>query len=585
MSYLVLARRFRPQTFASIVGQEHISRALANALLRDKVAHALLFTGPRGVGKTTTARVLSRALNCTGRDLETARKLPEDQGREYVEPCGECPNCVEIAKGSSLACREIDGASNNSVESMREVIESLRTLPPPGSRFKIYLIDEVHMLSTSAFNALLKSLEEPPPNTIFIFATTDPQKIPETVISRCQQFDFRRLPFEIVVSSLKKIVDSEGVEVDDRVLALIAKRAQGGMRDAQSALDRLLAFSEKQISLSFAEEVFGLAGSAALLKLLTAVLSGESQEAHLVLQKLFEKSLDVRGFVSDFISFFRLLYLLKIQAVGQQEDGGLDADTLKELSRLAQVAEPFDLQRLFQLSQEIGDRALQSNYPRYALEAGVARMCLLPSLKPLAEVLSAKDDGIITTLKKQAPKSVTHASASESVSAGTSQFKPHNPSQFKEREVEEREPAHQDSSSFSPSVGFNPSWVDFVSAVSKQKNILLGQFLKRVSARKFVDGVLEIEGTEFDIGSLKDPAMQETLKRSLQNYSPGRQWSLAFFELKGATPSSKSLQAQEEDKRRISREQIVREAQEDPLVKSALQTFGGKIVGVSPLKE
>ena len=489
MSYLVLARRFRPQTFQSIVGQEHISRALQNSILRDKVAHALLFTGPRGVGKTTTARVLSRALNCTGRDLEKARELNESEGREFVEPCGECANCIEIAKGSSLACREIDGASNNSVESMREVIESLRTLPPHGSRYKIYLIDEVHMLSTSAFNALLKSLEEPPPNTIFIFATTDPQKIPETVISRCQQFDFRRLSNQIIITNLKQISISENVEIEESVFYLIAKKAQGGMRDAQSALDRLLAFSEKKITLEFAEEVFGTAGSAALIKLVGAILSTDHLVALSVLNQLFEKSLDIRGFISDFISYFRSLYLIKINALDLENEPNVDSDSLSELKKLADDCELFDLQRFFQISQEIGDRALLSNYPRYAIEAGVSRMSLLPSLKPIAELLSGKE--VLPTLKKLAPKQqFSKPSVASEISQPEVKMPP-LPSKI-ETSTKKIESVSFDESA--PSLeNFNPIWIDFVSSAIKLGNPILGQFLKRVSPKRFLEGTLEIE--------------------------------------------------------------------------------------------
>jgi DNA polymerase-3 subunit gamma/tau len=553
MSYLVLARRFRPQTFASIVGQEHISRALANAILRDKVAHALLFTGPRGVGKTTTARVLSRALNCTGRDIEKARSLPEDQGREFIEPCGECTNCKEIAKGSSLACREIDGASNNSVDSMREVIESLRTLPPEGSCYKIYLIDEVHMLSTSAFNALLKSLEEPPPNTIFIFATTDPQKIPETVISRCQQFDFRKLSNEIVVTNLKRIVSSEGVKVEERVFGLIAKRAQGGMRDAQSALDRLLAFSEKEISLEFAEEVFGTAGSDSLLGIVRSVLESDHQGALSILAELFGKSLDIRGFISDFIAIFRALYLVKLDSNASALE--LETEVLVELKKISNSCELFDLQRLFQSAQEIGDKAIQSNYPRYALEAGVAKMSLLPSLKPIAALFSTSENSSKPqTARKIVPKESTV--------------------EIKVPVAEEK----QDS--------FNPSWIDFVTFAGKLGSPILSQLLKRVTAKRFSEGVLELEGLPFDISSLKDNSMQESLKKALDKYSSGEKWSISFHELKGGMLASTSVHAQEQDRKRMTREQIVREAQDDPLIKSALETFNGsKIIGVSPVEE
>ena len=244
MSYLVLARKYRPQQFSEVVGQEHVTKALVNTILKDKVPHALLLTGPRGVGKTTSARIFARSLNCT--ELKKG------------EPCGKCASCKEINSGSSLAVWEIDGASNNSVDNIRELTDSLRTLPPPGSKYKIYIIDEVHMLSTAAFNALLKSLEEPPPNTVFIFATTEPDKILDTVLSRCQRYDFTRLKDSLIIKSLSDILGKEKIKFEKGVLEFIARKADGGLRDAQSMLDRVMVFAEKTIKL---EEVLSLFGS------------------------------------------------------------------------------------------------------------------------------------------------------------------------------------------------------------------------------------------------------------------------------------------------------------------------------------
>lgn len=556
MSYLVIARRFRPQTFASIVGQEHISRALANAIIRNRIAHALLFTGPRGVGKTTTARVLARALNCTGRDLSKASTMSEDEAREYVEPCGACPNCLEIAKGTSLACREIDGASNNSVENVRELIESLRTLPPPGSNYKIYLIDEVHMLSTAAFNALLKSLEEPPPHTIFIFATTDPQKIPETVISRCQQFDFRRLPREVVMDNLKKIAQSEKVKIDDDVFRLIARKAQGGMRDAQSLLDRLLAFSEKEVSLSFAQEVFGVADGRVLTRLADAILNGGSGEALEILNELFQRSLDIRGFVSDFIGFFRALFLISLPEFKGEGVLDLDRETASEIKALLEGKESFDLQRLYRLAQETADQALTSSFPRYVLEAGIARMAALPSLRPLAQILASVEDTPIlkktantVSIRKEAPRSTETQSAAVD--------------------------------------SFNPEWQDFVHHCKSSGFPLLAQFLRRITARKFQDGKLGIEGSSFDIQHLKDPTTMDSLKKALQSYASAFKWEVSLHESAGvpSQAAAHSLAAKEEDAKRLKNEQVNRDVREDPIVQAALSTFqGSKIDRISVLK-
>src|SRR6476661_4802656 len=225
MSYLVLARKWRPQTFDDMTGQEHVVRTVANAIKMNRVAHAYLFFGPRGVGKTTAARLLAKALNC-------------EQG-PTASPCGTCRACTEIASGTSVDVAEIDGASNNGVENVREIRENAKYLPQR-DRHKIYIIDEVHMLSGAAFNALLKTLEEPPGHVKFIFATTEPHKLPDTILSRCQRHDFRRIPADRMLERLKEICDAEGAKITDRSLALVVRQSEGGMRDALSILDQIL---------------------------------------------------------------------------------------------------------------------------------------------------------------------------------------------------------------------------------------------------------------------------------------------------------------------------------------------------------
>ncbi len=233
MGYLVIARKWRPKQFEEVVGQEHITLTLQNAIKKDRVASAYLFSGPRGVGKTTTARILAKALNC--------EKGPTPQ------PCDSCTPCQEIAEGHSIDVLEIDGASNRGIDEVRSLRESTR-YTPSNLRYKIYIIDEVHMLTTEAFNALLKTLEEPPPHVVFIFATTEANKVPATILSRCQRFDFRRIPQEKIVEQLKKICDQETIQIDDQALYLIARKSEGCMRDSQSLLDQVLSFSDHTVS-------------------------------------------------------------------------------------------------------------------------------------------------------------------------------------------------------------------------------------------------------------------------------------------------------------------------------------------------
>ncbi|MGH7602219.1 MAG: DNA polymerase III subunit gamma/tau, partial [bacterium] len=243
MSYLVLARKWRPRQFSEVVAQEHVTRTLENAITQNRLASAYLFTGPRGVGKTTMARLLAKAVNC-----ETG---------PTITPCDACSTCVEIAEGRSLDVLEIDGASNRGIDEVRNLRESARYTPTKGKR-KIYIIDEVHMLTEPAFNALLKTLEEPPPHVLFIFATTEVHKVPATILSRCQRFDFRRVPLPEIVGQLRNICQKESVQIDETSLALIAKKAEGSMRDSQSLLDQVIAYCGQQVKAEDIAQLFGI---------------------------------------------------------------------------------------------------------------------------------------------------------------------------------------------------------------------------------------------------------------------------------------------------------------------------------------
>ena len=588
MSYLVLARRFRPQTFSSIVGQEHISEALANSILRGRVPHALLLTGPRGVGKTTTARVFAKAVNCTGRAaLEELQKLDPAEGRKQVEPCGECANCKEISRSSNLAVREIDGASNNSVENVRELIESLRSLPPPGSRYKIYIIDEVHMLSTAAFNALLKSLEEPPPNTIFIFATTDPQKIPETVISRCQRYDFQRLSSALVIEKMREIAQAEKVEIDDRVLEMIARKANGGMRDAQSMLDRLFAFSLERIDLALAQRVFGVVDRETFDRLAAGVFQQVPEQCFEIIDGVFQQSIDLRSFAADFLSYWRSLLLVRLSLGSAERLAGPALTTLKrildateqdlqQVTDLVKAQTALDLQRLFDLAAETANSALVSQFPRYVFEAGLAKMATLESLRPLPEILKILQEG-----------------GGGGGGAARPQAKGARPSAAAPAAPVAAAPVMR-------SATFNPSWQDFVNYVKTCSELVLSAFLRRVVAKQFGDGVLHIEGARFDLNSLREGATLASLKRCLVNYSQHPEWHITFSEVEAVPQGAdapaaeasgtaqvlpESLAAMEQRAKRERQEQIDSEARSHPAVKAALSTFGGKIDKVSILKE
>ncbi len=324
MSYQVIARKYRPQRFGDVVGQEHVTQTLANAIEQKRIAHAYLFCGPRGTGKTTIARIFAKCLNCTG--------------GPKINFAADDPRCLEIAEGRSLDVLEIDGASNNGVEQVRELRETCK-YAPASSPFKIYIIDEVHMLSTAAFNALLKTLEEPPAHVKFLFATTDPEKVLPTILSRCQRFDLRRIPSALIVKHLAHIAKQEKVKIDEPALLAIARGADGGMRDAESALDQLISFCGDKIEEADVLSMFGLAAQSQILGLTRAVLAGEIAAALGGLNELAQNGKDLGRLLSDLLNHFRNLLIFQVSRgdLNLLEVSEAEVAALKEQSSLANV--------------------------------------------------------------------------------------------------------------------------------------------------------------------------------------------------------------------------------------------------------
>lgn len=411
MSYLVFARKYRPEKFSEVIGQEHITRTLRNSITRDRVGHAYLFSGPRGVGKTSIARIYAKALSCKN----------INQG----EPCCECSNCLDIKNGRSLAVREIDGASHNSVENVRELIESFRTVPPPGSPYNIYIIDEVHMLSTQAFNALLKSLEEPPPRTVFILATTEPHKILDTVISRCQRFDFRAMSQEQTTKCIEAIVESEKIDIDSEVIRLLARLADGSMRDAQSLLERLRSFSEGRIDASAASLALGAVDRTFLERLVKVIFDRDSSMAIDLLDELNSKGFEPALFLKEFVAYWRELLIAKFGGQQALQRIGLREDAAKDLINLVSSAAAEDLQDLVKMARAGADRAIRSNYPFYAFESLIIQMTTRQPVAMIEDIVSGlrsfsknivSATNKVSTERASTSKSSTSKSSAEKVS-------------------------------------------------------------------------------------------------------------------------------------------------------------------------
>ncbi|MCS7016126.1 MAG: DNA polymerase III subunit gamma/tau [Gemmatales bacterium] len=387
--YTVLARRYRPQQFADLVGQEPLVQALTNALKSNRVAHAYLFTGARGVGKTSTARILAKCLNCV--------RGPT------VTPCDQCASCRAIALGEDVDVIEIDGASNNRVEEIRE-LRSNAQYRPTRSRYKIYIIDEVHMLTTSAFNALLKTLEEPPAHVKFIFATTEVHKVPLTILSRCQRFDFASIRTEDIVAQLQKILKHEGVSAEPEALRLIARRAAGSLRDAESLLDQTLAFGDGRLTLSQVEQLLGLAGEDYILTLAEAVLDRDAARAWKLLQEAFHRGVQPGELLDQLLEYWRDLLLLR--TVGPSCEALTYAD--RHLDRLKPRAQQLSLEWILSaLDLIVGTkgRLRGSNHPRVLVEMLLVRLTRLDSLTAISELVER-----LTSSESSVAKAAGHKS-------------------------------------------------------------------------------------------------------------------------------------------------------------------------------
>jgi DNA polymerase-3 subunit gamma/tau len=371
MSYQVLARKWRPQVFEDVVGQGHITRTLQNAISSGRLAHAFLFSGPRGVGKTTTARILAKALNCA-------------QG-PTPHPCGKCDSCLETAAGTSVDVIEIDGASNRGIEHIRELREAVK-YAPVGGKYKVYVIDEVHMLTNEAFNALLKTLEEPPPHVIFIFATTEPQKIPATIHSRCQRYGFKRISLHEITDRLRKIADAEKIAITDQGLSMIARAAEGSMRDSLSLLDQAVSYSGMEIKDEDLQATLGSVAQEALLGFSSALLSRDSSALLQQVDTLLEQGQDMRQFLSGVVEHLRNLLVVNMSS-NPAAIIELPAADIEAIRQQASGTEPGQILMLFDSLSRTLDEMRWSPHQRFTFEVGLIKACSLASLKPLGEVL------------------------------------------------------------------------------------------------------------------------------------------------------------------------------------------------------
>jgi DNA polymerase III subunit gamma/tau len=388
LSYQVLARKYRPQRFDDVVGQEVVTRTLRNAIASGRIAHAFVFAGSRGCGKTTTARILARALNCI--------KGPTP------DPCGECDACVEIAQGRDLDVLEIDAASHTGVDNIREVVIAGLAFPPARDRYKIFIIDEVHQLSAASFNALLKSIEEPPPHVVFMMATTELHKIPDTILSRSQVFEFRTISPKAISDQLRRITGAENLEASDASLALIARAAEGSMRDAQSALDQVIAFAGRTIGVDDVSTVLGLVGRDLLMDVIDAVVAEDAPRAFALAERAVESGTDLRLVCRELSQVVRDMMIMSVDPA-RVGDSELPADERERLTALARQFSREDLMRAFDLLSTAEQDIRTVSHPRYYFEMVLLRWMHLRKLVPLADLLEQLGGG--RTKNQPAPTS------------------------------------------------------------------------------------------------------------------------------------------------------------------------------------
>jgi len=371
MGYLVFARKYRPQIFEDVIGQDHVTRTLQNAIDADRVPHALLFAGPRGVGKTSAARILAKALNCAGGPKPT--------------PCGTCDTCREIASGVSMDVIEIDGASNRGINEIRELRENVK-YAPAGSRYKIFIIDEVHMLTPEAFNALLKTLEEPPGHVVFIFATTEPNRIPMTILSRCQRFDFRRIPLTAIVRRLEEIVDQEKIIISKNNLLVIARESEGSMRDAQSLLDQVISFAGNEVGDNDLGEVLGVIDRQLLYDVSDAIAKRDAGTCLEILDGVEQHGHDLREFSRELLQHFRNLIVARI-AKNPEKLLDLPKHEVDELIKQSENKDLAHIQQCFTSLLQSEGTLSHSTFPKLILETTLIKMVDIEPVIPIDEVL------------------------------------------------------------------------------------------------------------------------------------------------------------------------------------------------------
>jgi len=553
MSYLVLARKWRPQTFDEVVGQQPVVRTLQNALRLNRVAHAMLFSGVRGTGKTTLARLMAKAINCEA-------GAPEP-------PCNQCDSCREITEGRAIDLHEIDGASNRGIQEIRELKENIRFLPSK-AKYKIIIIDEVHMLTVEAFNALLKTLEEPPAHVYFMFATTELHKIPITILSRCQRYELKRVAFAELFAFFKKVAAAEGVEIADQALEMIAREAEGSVRDGLSLLDQIFSYGGSQITAAEVTQVLGLVDRTVFEKLARALLAGDLAASLALFDQSYSAGIDLKRFAGDLLHYFRALAI--VRAV--KEPGPLLDLSDRELATLTEIAANHSAETLFQYFNLLvkGIEELQySSRPRLTMEMSLVKAVQAGQVVPATELLG-RLDGLL-----QGVALPTEAMAMAAATVREPEAAPFavNPAAQKKTEnTGTVEPAALEKAAASlASTDICRHWGEFLGYV-KERKLWMGQVLALGDGMQEEGAALRI--TFDDAAECKMLQEPENMKRLNELAQEFFQRTLAIrIESCGGRQNGEGgdAAALQEERRALAN---------DPLVRMAAEVFGGHVTSV-----
>jgi len=558
LSYVVLARKYRPQTFSALTGQEHVSRTLQNAIDIGRVAHAFLFTGARGVGKTSSARILAKALNC-------------EQGMT-TEPCNACPVCKEITEGTSTDVFEIDGASNTGVDDVRDLRDNIKYLPSH-SRYKIFIIDEVHMLSTSAFNALLKTLEEPPAHVKFIFATTEPHKVPVTILSRCQRFDFKRILMPKLIERLRFIAGEEGISISDAALAMIARKGDGSMRDSLSVFDQVLAFCGNSVSDEDVATMIGAVDRRLLADISGAVFAGDTQGVLAGIKRVDGVGYNMRQFCQEMIDHFRnLLVIRSVKSPGEILD--LAEAELEELRRQGEGFSAQEIQRRLTLLLKAETEMAYATFPRLILEMALLKTATLVPVIPIQDVLEklkALETGAVHTpvLPWDAARATTPAAPVERPEPSRREQSPRQVATPPSQPPQRPEP-----------LGGYADWERFV-AFCVEKRPANGSVLEHGSPLKLEQGQMEIG---FPVGYYLNMAQDADFIAEIRTLAREFSGHETVIRVKAITPETGEPPQSLAEKKKSDNERLMedlrREVAEHPLINEAARIFGGIVTEI-----